>query len=281
MHKRFLFIFFIIPFRLSAQTVSIPFATDDAGRIFFYATIGPDTVSMLFNTYATHNRLSPDFAASPLLKKDKNIKTTDNTGTTTSKNLYSGPLAIGGLTFDDALFSLLPPEWKIVRAGSLGIASLGKYCWKIDMPAEMIFLSKRPFPEKDTPLLRMAFREGDYPHARCSLMGDTYSFALDWGSTDGFLVRENTELGQKILTTYKPAPKTVTIQGVNRYAVADTMYEVTMPEVRMGAYVLKNQQVVVRKNAPSNLIGMQVLRQFNAIFNFEGHKLDLLLSKAK
>ncbi|MBO9155000.1 hypothetical protein ACFOTA_22495 [Chitinophaga sp. GCM10012297] len=281
MHKLFLLIFFTIPLRPSAQTVTVPFATDASGRIFFYATVGPDTVSMLFNTYATHNRLSPDFAASPLLKKSRSIKTTDNTGTTTSKNLYAGPLAIGGLSFDDALFSLLPPEWKIVRAGSLGIASLSKYCWKIDMSVAELWLSPNPFPENGTPAFKMAFKEGDYPHARCALMGDTYSFALDWGSTDGFLVREDTELGQKILAAYKPVPKTVTIQGVNRFASEDTMYEVKVPEIRIGEFVMKNQLVVVRKKAPSNLIGMQVLRQFNAIFNFHDHMLDLVLFRAK
>lgn len=282
MQKLLLLIALAFSMKLSAQTVTLPFATDASGRIFFYAAIGPDTVSMLFNTYATYNRLSPDFSTSPLLKSVKRIETTDNTGTTASKSLYSGPLSIGGLRFSDAMFSLLPPQWKITRAGSLGMMSLVEYSWKIDMPSRQISLSKWPFREKDTGVvLKETFREGDYPMVFCSLLGGSHAFVLDWGSDEGFLIRADTDLGKKVLAMFSPSPKAVTTRGVNRYAVVDTSYEVIIPEIVIGNVVLKNQKAVIRQNAPSNLAGMQILRQFNAVFNFHGGKLDLILKKPR
>ncbi len=165
--------------------------------------------------------------------------------------------------------------------GSLGIATLSQYCWKIERDGQYILLQDKPFESPDAAILTAGFREAAYPHTSCTILGGEHSFILDWGSTDHILVREQTELGRQLLETYKPSPKTVVIDGVNRAGVEDIQYEIVLPEIQIGNVVLRNQPVVIRKNAPANLIGARILQQFNAIFNFRQGKLELILAPAQ
>jgi len=252
----------------SKNETKVTFQKDKFNRIFIPAKIDGDTISILFGTYSKTLRLTPYFLQTrELYPSWDRLTVTDKKGRRRSRMLFYLPkIEIGSIKFrnEETVVNNSFPD--SVATGATGTLLVYQYNWRIDNDRNEIAISKNPFIPAQ-PFASISYKNDTFPTASVEIDGLKADFALDLGSGTTFQVNAGSELGQKLIDTYKLTPKTTLTSNIHARKMIDTLYEVVIPSLSLNGTVLKNQKVILSSAAPHNVIGTGFLGNYNVILN--------------
>ncbi|KIO77641.1 hypothetical protein TH53_08335 [Pedobacter lusitanus] len=252
----------------STEVTKVTFQKDKYNRIFIPVKIDKDSMSLLFGTYSKPLRLAPYFQSTRALTPSWDILTlTAPNGKPHDRLLFYSPkITVGNLKFrsEQAIVNYAFPDSLIT--GSTGTEMVYRYNWKINNDHNEISISKLPFTPAEA-FTTINYKNDSYPKVAVEIEGVKTFFALDFGSGACFQLNSRSDLGRRLIATYKLKPVKRIISDIHARKLADTIYEVKIPSLLFNGIELTQQKVQLSSAFPQNIVGTGFLGDYNVILN--------------
>jgi len=254
----------------SKEVTKVSFTKDKFNRIFLPAKINKDTVAVLFGTYSPTLRLSPYFAEEwELYPGWGGVTETSKIGRRQNRMLFYLPqMQIGNIKFrnEETILNHAFPD--SIATGSTGTLLVYQYNWRIDNDRNEVSISKEPFESANAQTYTtIKYKNTTPPLAAVEIAEAKADFIIDLGSGANFQVNTGSDLGKKLIETYRLKPVNTITSNLHSRKTIDTIYEVTVPSLTFNGKELKNQKVTISSASPQNIIGTGFLGNYNVILN--------------
>jgi hypothetical protein len=276
----------------SKLVTSFPFRLLTGGVILLKAKVNdyPDSLNFVLDTGSggiSLDSITVEEFKIPVVRSDKTIKGIG--GIRKVSFLYDASLKLPGLQVDKLNFhvndySLLTSVYGIKIDGIIGYSFLSRYIVNVNYDSLIIkvySIGEYKYPSGGY-ILNPMFTALPIQTLRFTDNGKFYSkFYLDTGAGLNFLLSDRYALDSNVLKRRKKEPKLTQAEGVGGRT---SMRITTVTEVKLGpyrfrkvpTYLFKDENNITNYPYLGGLIGNDLLRRFNATFNYVKQEVHII-----